>query len=147
MGQMVRTTVIGLLSKGVTFDDVQRFVDDRLTETALAGYKTIQGVSTTADGEKRLHVKFIKLCDADKLDHRWNIDLSNEFQNAGYGHVAWKFTQVDSEDPQGENTTASIHPGLFKECLDSNESEWKCQTPPEPFGSVAFWQWFDEQDK
>ena len=91
--------------------------------TALAGFKTIQGVSKTAAGEKRRHIKFSKLCDADKLDHRLNIDISNEFHKAGYGDVAWKFTQVDSEDPQGENTTSSIHPGLFKECLEKDESE------------------------
>lgn len=145
MARMVRTTVIGLLDKGVTFEDIQGFVNDKLAEKALTGFKTVQGVSKTENGERRLHVKFSKLSEASKLDHRWNLDISNEFRNAGYGDVAWKFTEVDSEDPEVEDTTVSIHPGLFKTCLEEDECKHHHQSPPEPFGSDAFWQWFDEQ--
>lgn len=46
--------------------------------------------------------------------------ISNEFHKTGYGDVAWKFTEVDGEDPDAEDTTVSIHPDLFKACLDEN---------------------------
>lgn len=147
MAYMVRTTVIGLLNNGVTFEDIQDFVNDKLAEKALTGFKTVQGVSRTADGERRLHVKFSKLSEAGKFDHRWNLDISNEFRNAGYGDVAWKFTQVGSEDPGGEDTTVSIHPDLFKACLEEDACKQHQLSSPEPFGSDAFWQWFDEQEK
>lgn len=147
MARMVRTTVIGLLDKGVTFEDVQGFVNDKLAEKTLTGFKTVQGVSRTADGERRLHVKFSKLSETDKLDHRWNLEISNEFRNAGYGDVAWKFTEVDSEDPEGENTTVSIHPGLFTADLEDDACKSQHQLLPEPFGSDAFWQWLEESDE
>jgi hypothetical protein len=143
---MVRTTVIGLLNRDVTFEDIQGFINKKIGENTLTGFKAVQGVSKTEDGEKRLHVKFSKLFKMDKLDHRWNINLSHEFRQAGYGDVAWKFTEVDSEDPEGENTTVSIHPGLFNACLDEDERRPHPQAPPDPSGSEAFWQWFDEID-
>ena len=146
MARMVRATVIGLLNEGVTFADVQGFIDEKRTERILAGFKTVQGISKTEDGEERHHIKFSRLFEIDKLDHRWNLNLSHEFRSAGYGDVAWKFTEVDSEDPEGENTTVSIHPGLFKACLDEEECRQNPKTPPEQFGSEAFWQWFDEID-
>ena len=30
MGKMIRTTVIGLLNKGITFEDVQGFINDQI---------------------------------------------------------------------------------------------------------------------
>lgn len=146
MEKLIRTTVIGFLDKGVTFEDIQGFVKDKLAEKALTGFKTVQGVSQTEDGEKRFHIKFSKLFEADKLDHRWNLSLSHEFREAGYGDVAWKFTEVDSDDPQAEDTTVSIHPDLFKACLDEDECRRHPTPPPKPFGSEAFWQWSDDLD-
>ena len=145
MARMVRTTVIGLLRKGITFDDVQGFVQDKLAEKALAGFNSVQGESRMADGEKRCHIKFSKLFDIDKLDHRWNLTISQEFRQAGYGEVAWKFTEVDSRDLDAEETTTSIHPGLFSACLDENECPPK-QPPPDSLDSKAFWQWLDDLD-
>jgi hypothetical protein len=146
MGKLIRATVIGLLNRDVTFNDIQGFINDKLSEKALTGFKTVQGISTTETGEKQRHIKFSRLFPIDKLDHRWNLSLSHEFHNAGYGDVAWKFTEVDSEDPEAEDTTVSIHPDLFKACLDEDECPRHPTAPPEPFGSDAFWRWFDEQD-
>ena len=115
MGPMIRTTVIGLLRPGVTFEAIQDFVSAKISDKALAGFKTVTGVTCTTDGETRLHIKFSKLSPAEELDHRWNLAISNEFYEAGYGDVAWKFTEVDSEDPCGEVTTDSIQPDLFSD--------------------------------
>jgi hypothetical protein len=99
MEKWIRTTIIGRLNKGVTFEDVQAFINDKLSEKALTGFKTVQVISTTETGEKQRHIKFSRLFAMDKLDHQWNLSLSHEFRDAGYGDVAWKFTEVDSEDP------------------------------------------------
>lgn len=147
MGHMVRTTVIGLLDKGVPFEDIQDFVNDKLADKALTGFKTVQGVSKTEDGEKRFHIKFSKLFEADKLDHRWNLDISNEFRNAGYGDVAWKFTEVDSHSPDAENTTVSLHPDLFRACLAEGDLTRHEGPFPEPFSSEEFWQWYKDADE
>ena len=146
MGRKIRTTVIGLLSKGVTFDDIRNFVDHKLTASPTP-FKTVLGKSVDQNGDERLHVKFSSLADIEKLDHRWNLNISHEFRKAGYGDVAWKFTEVASEDPGGENTTVSINPRLFQECRDGEEDALHPKAPPEPFGSEAFWQWFDEIDR
>lgn len=121
MGRMVRTTVIGLLNKDITFDDIQAFVDEKLMEKALAGFKTIRGISLMENGEERRHIKFSRLSEIEELDHRWNLSLSHEFEKAGYGDVAWKFTEVDGNSPDAENTTVSIHPDLFRACLAEDE--------------------------
>lgn len=147
MGQMVRTTVIGLLNKGVTFEDIQDFVTAKIADKALTGFKTATGVTCTENGEERRHVKFSKLSPAEELDHQWNLAISNEFCQAGYGDVAWKFTEVDSEDPYGEITTVSIPPGLFRKCLNEDQDGQDSQTLPERFGSEAFWRWFDNRDR
>jgi hypothetical protein len=147
MGKMVRTSVIGLLNKGITFEDVQGFINDKLSEKALTGFKTVQGISITESGEQQRHIKFSRVFAIDKLDHRWNLSLSREFRDAGYGDVAWKFTEVDSEDPEAEDTTVSIHPDLFKACLDEDECRRHPTPPPKPFGSEAFWQWSDDLDE
>ena len=147
MGRMVRTTVIGLLNEGVTFDDVQGFIDKKMDERALTGFKTVRGVSYEEDGTKRYHIKFSKLFEQDRLDHQWNLNLSQEFRKAGYGDVAWKFTEVDENDPTAEDTTVSIHPGLFDACLDEEGDRRRQRAFPGPFGSEAFWQWFDDLDQ
>lgn len=147
MGRMVRTTVIGLLDKGVSFEDVEGFVSEKLAERALAGFKSVQGISRLENGEKRLHVKFSKLFEVEKLDHRWNLSISHEFQKAGYGDVAWKFTEVDSHSPDAENTTVSLHPGLFRACLEDDEFTSHEEPFPEPFSAEEFWQWYEEADE
>jgi len=139
MARMVRTTVIGLLNEGVTFEDVQDFVNEKLAERTLTGFKTVQGVSRTEVGEKRLHVKFSKLFKLDKMDHRWNLSISQAFREAGYGDVAWKFTEVDSQSADAEDTTVSIHPGLFRACLGDDEINKHDSPLPTPFGSKKFW--------
>jgi hypothetical protein len=144
---MVRTTVIGLLNLGVSFDDIRHFVNEKLAAEPSAQFKTVLGKTITENGEERLHVKFSRLTDIDTLDHRWNLRISHEFRQAGFGDVAWKFTEVDSDTPGGEDTTVSIHPGLFDACLDEEKSALHYKAPPEPFGSEAFWQWFDEIDR
>jgi hypothetical protein len=121
MGRMVRTTVIGLLKKDVTFEDIQAFVDEKAAERALAGFKTVRGISLMENGEQRRHIKFSRLSEMEKLDHRWSLSISHEFQEAGYGDVAWKFTEVDGQSPDAENTTVSIHPDLFRACLAEDE--------------------------
>ena len=123
MGRMVRTTVIGLLKKDVTFEDIQAFVDEKLAERTLAGFKTIRGISLMENGEERRHIKFSRLSEMEELDHRWNLSLSHAFEKAGYGDVAWKFTEVDCQSPDAENTTVSIHPDLFRACLTEDERQ------------------------
>jgi hypothetical protein len=144
---MVRTTVIGLLRRGVTFEDVQGFVDEKLAEKALSGFKILHSKSVTEKGETRLYIKFSKLFEIDKLDHGWNINLSHAFREAGFGDVAWKFTEVDSDDPEGEHTTITIPQGLFAGYLDGADGTEGGKASPEPFGSDDFWQWFDEREQ
>lgn len=119
----------------------------KLAEQALTGFKTVQGVSLLENGEKRLHIKFSKLFDVEKLDHRWNLSISHEFREAGYGDVAWKFTEVDSHSPDAENTTVSLHPGLFRACLGDDEFARHEGRVPEPFSSEEFWQWYKDADE
>lgn len=121
MARMVRTTVIGLLNKGVTFEEVQGFVDEKIAEKALTSFRTIRGTSLMENGEQRRHIKFSRLFEMEELDHHWNLSISHEFQKAGYGDVAWKFTEVESGSPDAENTTVSIHPDLFRACLAEDE--------------------------
>ena len=95
MAQMIRTTVIGLLNKDIRLEDLQRFIEEKMAESAFSGFKTIQGFSNTEDGEPRRYVKFRKLFEIDPLDHRWNLNPFHEFARAGYGEVAWKFTKLE----------------------------------------------------
>ena len=146
MGPMIRTTVIGLLRPGVTFEAIQDFVSAKIRDKALTGFKTVTGVTCTADGETRLHIKFSKLSPAEELDHRWNLAISNEFYEAGYGDVAWKFTEVGSEDPCGEVTTDSVQPDLFSGLAAGEQGRPHRWEPPGPLGSEAFWRWYEERD-
>jgi hypothetical protein len=146
MAQMIRTTVIGLLNKDIRLEDLQRFIEEKMAESAFSGFKTIQGFSNTEDGEPRRYVKFSKLFEIDPLDHRWNLNPFHEFARAGYGEVAWKFTKVENDGPEGENTTVSIQPELFDVCLD-DDAGLPPNTFPESPGSEAFWRWFDDLEK
>jgi hypothetical protein len=146
MTHMVRTTVIGLLNPGITFEDIQGFVDAKIADKELTGFKTVTGITYTEAGQARRHIKFSKLAAAEEIDHRWNLTISNEFCRRGFGDVAWKFTEVDAEDPYGEFTTVSIPPDLFRQCLEDDGGGPNRTTGPAPIGSEDFWRWFDEQD-
>jgi hypothetical protein len=144
MEQMVRTTVIGLLNPGITFEDIQGFVDAKIADKKLTGFKVVTGITYNDAGQPRRHVKFSKLAAAKELDHRWNLAISNEFCRRGFGEVAWKFTAVDADDPYGELTTVSIPPDIFRQCLQDEDS--RRSADPAPIGSDRFWRWFEEND-
>ena len=77
---------------------------------------------------------------------RYTLAISNEFCEAGCGEVAWKFTEVDGEDPYGEFTTVSLPRELFSGRAVEAPNRPDRWSPPEPIGSEAFWRWFEERD-
>jgi hypothetical protein len=147
MGKMIRATVIGLLNEGVTFEDIQAFVDEKLSAKALGDFRIVRGEAHTEAGEKRLFIKFSKLMPIEVIDDRWNIDLSHQFRQAGYGDVAWKFTEVNSDDPAAEDTTETLQPELFQACLDAADPSDDSSPLSGAVGSDVFWQWFDDREE
>ena len=72
------------------------------------------------------------------------------FRDAGYGDVAWKLTPIAPEDTDPEKTTSSFPVELFQDYLEAGErpdDDILPEIPPEPFGSDAFWKWFDKEEE
>ncbi|MBL0714588.1 MAG: hypothetical protein JJV98_12895 [Desulfosarcina sp.] len=144
----VRISIMALLSKDVIYEDIQPFIEEKLGQENYRDHRKIHGVVTQVDGSHRLQIKFSKLIDSHELDESRYLRIANAFRDAGYGDVAWKITPIEPEEMDPENTTSSFPVELFEACLrnDERQDDPLPDFPPEPFGSEAFWKWFDEGD-
>ena len=139
--------LISLLLLGAIEGSHTVLVQHALVEAAESGCRLY--ASADCGGEnQRLQVKYSKVINAQELDEAAFLRVANAFRDAGYGDVAWKITPIDPDDPDPESTTASFPVELFQSCLeeDALEDEAGVDIPPEPFGSEAFWKWFDKAD-
>ena len=139
----VRVSIMALLASGVSYSDIQPFIRDHLGPDSDREYRQRYPAVDGAEEDQRLQVKYTKVIDADKLDEAAILRVANAFREAGYGDVAWKITPISPDDADPEATTASFPVELFQSCLEEDET---VDVPPEPFGSDAFWKWFDAAD-
>ena len=144
----VRVSIMALLARNIGYSDIQPFIREHLGPDSDREYRQLYPLSDRADQNQRLQVKYSKVIDARDLDEAAILRVANAFRDAGYGDVAWKITPIDPDDTDPEQTTASFPVELFRSFLDEDElqDDPPSDIPPEPFGSKAFWKWFDEAD-
>ncbi len=144
----VRVSIMALLAANTTYDDIQPFIQENLGADSDREYRRLYASADCGGENQRLQVKYSKVINAQELDEAAFLRVANAFRDAGYGDVAWKITPIDPDDPDPESTTASFPVELFQSCLeeDALEDEAGVDIPPEPFGSEAFWKWFDKAD-
>lgn len=144
----VRVSIMALLSRNVTFNDIQPFIRKHLGPDREREYRRIYAATDCVDDRERAQIKYSRVIDARNLDEAAILRIANAFRDAGYGDVAWKITPIAPEDTDPEKTTASFPVELFQACLDEDDDQdaGLPDVPPEPFGSDAFWKWFDEGD-
>jgi hypothetical protein len=144
MEEKLRVTVVALLAKGVAPEDVQGFIGQIAAGQEESGVVTLFKTPPLSDGSRRIYIKVSRVIDAADLDDGWNLRITRKFNAAGYGNVAWKITQVDPNAWDAEITTASLPRELFQDCLEMDpDSSARPEAPPAPFGSEAFWNWFE----
>ena len=147
MPQRFRVSAIGRIRPGAAHDEIKTIV---AAELRKKGWKTsdLQWLTIPADSGEQLYARFCTVIPADALDDAWNIGASRSFVDAGYGHVAWKITPVNPDDPDGGKTTGATPERLMHAWLQSDVpgSGPKRTSPPEPFGSRRFWEWFEAMD-
>jgi hypothetical protein len=148
MDGKLRVSLLALLSRDITYSDIQPLMQAHLGPDCDRDYRKRYSASEPADGRARLQVKYSRVITADDLDEAGLLCFANAFRDAGYGDVAWKVTPIAPEENDPENTTASFPAELFQAYLDADapQDEPLPDIPPEPFGSDAFWKWFDEGD-
>ena len=144
----VRVSIMALLAKKIAYSDIQPFIREHLGPDSDREYRRKYPVAACADQDQRLQVKYTRVIDAQDLDEAAILRVANAFRDAGYGDVAWKITPIMPGDTDPEETTVSIPVELFQSCLAEDEIEGgdAIDIPPEPFGSDAFWRWFDETE-
>jgi hypothetical protein len=144
MEEKLRVTVVALLAKGVAPEDVEGFIGQIAAGQEESGVVTLFKTPSLSDGSRRIYIKVSRVIDAADLDDGWNLRITRKFNAAGYGNVAWKITQVDPNAADAEITTASLPRELFQDCLEMGpDSSARPEAPPAPFGSEAFWNWFE----
>ncbi len=144
----VRVSIMALLAKNVGYSDIQAFIREQLGPESDREYRRRYPAAACVDADRRLQVKYTQVIDAQELNEAAILRVANAFRAAGYGDVAWKITPIASDDADPEETTASFPVELFQSCLveDEGEGNEAVDIPPEPFGSEAFWKWFDKTD-
>ena len=148
MDGKIRVSIMALLARQVTYSDIQPFIQAHLGPESDREYRRLYGAADCGDENLRLQIKYSKVIEARRLDEAALLRVANAFRDAGYGDVAWKITPVAPDDVDPEKTTASFPVELFQSCLDGDElqDDSLADIPPEPFGSDAFWRWFDETE-
>ena len=150
MDDKVRVSILALLAPGVSYADIQPFIRKHLGEDSDREYRRIYGKADANDGGHRLHIKYSRVIDAASVDEAGLLRIANAFRDAGYGDVAWKLTPIAPEDTDPEKTTSSFPVELFQDYLEADErtdDDILPEIPPEPFGSDAFWKWFDKEEE
>ncbi len=144
----VRVSIMALLAPKVTYNDIQPFIREHLGTDSDREYRQIYPLDCPAEENQRLQIKYSKVIDAGDLDEAAILRVANAFRDAGYGDVAWKITPIAPDDADPEKTTASFPVELFQSCLTEDDpgDDALAELPPEPFGSEAFWKWFDEAE-
>ncbi len=144
----VRVSIMALLARKVGYSDIRPFIREHLDPDSDREYRQKYPVDARENEDQRLQIKYTKVIDAEDLDEAAILRVANAFRDAGYGDVAWKITPILPGDADPEETTASFPVELFQSCLAEDESEGDdaIDIAPEPFGSEAFWKWFDRND-
>jgi hypothetical protein len=148
MDGRLRVSLLTLFSRDITYSDIRPLMQAHLGLDFEREYRQRYSASESAAGPTRLQVKSSRVIAADDLDEAGLLRFANAFRDAGYGDVAWKVTPIAPGETDPENTTASFPAELFQACLDADtpQDDPLSDIPPEPFGSDAFWKWFDEGD-
>ncbi len=149
MDEKVRVSILALLAPGVSYADIQPFIGKHLGADSDREYRRIYGKADAPDGRHRLQIKYSRVIDARLLDEAGLLRIANAFRDAGYGDVAWKLTPIAPEDTDPEKTTSSFPLEIFQNLIEEDEQpddDSPPEIPPEPFGSDAFWKWFDRED-
>jgi hypothetical protein len=142
-----RVTVIARIRRGVARQEIMALVASVLAEKGLSAEDTSRWVSLPANDTGKQYVKISVRVSAEELDDAWNLKVSRQFSHAGCGEVAWKITPVADDDADGEDTTCSIPEDLFRLEDDPAAAPKNASgTPPEPFGSDPFWDWFADNE-
>jgi len=145
MEDKLRVTAVALLRRDLGFGEIENFIAAKMADPRTGGFSTLRKTATLADGSRRRYIKFSKVMSERELDDGWNLRLTQEFYQAGYGHVAWKITRIDPLDSNPEITTDSFPAAMFQSCLeDGAEDPFPSATLPESIGSDAFWQWIED---
>mgnify|MGYP001550208838 CR=1 FL=1 len=148
MESKVRVSIMALLARKITYSDIQPFIREHLgPDSDRESHGKYPG-RAWVDNDERLQITYTRVIDAGDLDEAAILRVANAFRDAGYGDVAWKITPILPGDTDPEETTASFPVELFQACLEENDMEGDepIAIPPEPFGSDAFWEWFDETE-
>jgi hypothetical protein len=149
MDDKVRVSILALLAPGLSYADIQSFIREHLGQDSDREYRRIYGKADADDGRHRLQIKYSRVIDAKRVDEAGLLHIANAFRDAGYGDVAWKLTPIAPEDTDPEKTTSSFPVELFQDYLEEDErpgDDILPEIPPEPFGSDAFWKWFDKEE-
>ena len=149
MDEKVRVSLLAMLAPGVSYADIQPFIRQHLGAESDREYRRIYGKADAPDGSHRLQIKYSRVIDAALLDEPGFLRIANAFRDAGFGDVAWKITPIAPGDTDPEKTTSTFPVELFHDYLEEDEQQdddSPPDIPPEPFGSDAFWKWFDKGD-
>ena len=141
----LRVTAVALLRDDLGFEDIEGFIAAKMSDPRSGGFSTLRKTLVLDDGSRRRYVKFSKVMSDHDLDDGWNLRLTRDFYEAGYGHVAWKITRIDPQDENPEATTESFPAEMFQSCLEQGaENPGQSSMLQESIGSDAFWEWIED---
>lgn len=144
MDRIIRTTLVALMPRGIYAEDTSGFIDKAIAGEDPSLLHTFYRETEITAGEHRFFVKISKVINANEENDEWLHRVTKNLRDAGCENVAWKVTKISPDDCEPENTTESFPIDLFQSCVETDDMAIDLpKTPVEPFGSDAFWEFFD----
>jgi len=144
MNETIRITVVGLLPESMSGKGIAGFLDQAIADEAPGVIRTIYKTAELNPQRQRTYVKISRLVNADELKDGWHLTVTECLRNAGCAEVAWRVTKIEPGNTDSENTTESFPTELFQS-ISENDAEGilLSEASSKPFGSDAFWEFFD----
>ena len=148
MNRKIRTTLVTLMPRGINAESIPEFIEKAIAGEDPAVLHTLYRETEMTDGEHRLFIKISKVINANEENDEWLHRVTKNLRDAGCENVAWKATKISPDDCEPENTTESFPIDLFQGCDETDDMAIDLpKTPMEPFGSDAFWEFFDNDSE
>lgn len=115
MEPKLRISIVALIPETADANTLQQLAVDIANGVSGHDYNAITKVEDLPDGRRRSYIKLSKVIDESELKKNWQFDITQKFFEAGYPDIAWKFTRVDPNEFNPEETTETFPDELFGE--------------------------------
>lgn len=148
MTDKYRLTAVAILPEGLENKGIPSYLEKIVAGEDPAVVRSIYRIAELTENRKRLYAKVSKLIDANEILEGWHLKVTERFRDAGCDDVAWRVTKIAPEDTNPENTTESFPTDLFLSNVETDAEETILpEVLKEPFGSDAFWEWFEKDSE